>query len=75
VNCIAPGRINSAQTLTRLFPTEQARREFTARNIPAGAFGEPEDIGHMAAFLASPLAHYITGAVIPVDGGMDYLAH
>ena len=75
VNCIAPGRINSAQTLTRLHPTDEARQEFIARNIPAGAFGEPEDIAHLVAFLASPLAQYITGAVIPVDGGMHYFAH
>lgn len=75
VNCVAPGRINSAQTLTRLYPTEEARKLFIARNIPAGTFGEPEDIANMVAFLASPLARYITGAVIPVDGGMHYFAH
>ncbi|WP_050421415.1 SDR family NAD(P)-dependent oxidoreductase [Bradyrhizobium tropiciagri] len=75
VNCIAPGRINSVQTLTRLHPTEEARREFIAKNIPAGEFGEPEDIGRVVTFLSSPLARYITGAVIPVDGGMHYFAH
>ena len=75
VNCVVPGRINSEQTLTRLHPTEDARKEFIARNIPAGAFGDPEDIAHMVAFLTSPLARYVTGAVIPVDGGMHYFAH
>ncbi|MGM0559779.1 MAG: SDR family NAD(P)-dependent oxidoreductase [Pseudomonadota bacterium] len=75
VNCVAPGRINSAQIRDRLHPTEESRQEFIARNIPAGTFGEPEDMAYMTAFLASPLAWYITGAVIPVDGGMHYFAH
>ena len=38
--------------------------------MESGSFGDPEDIGHLGAFLASPLARYITGSVIPVDGGM-----
>lgn len=75
VNTIAPGRINSAQVLNRLHPTDKSRHEFIARNIPIGRFGEPEDVGHLVAFLASPLAGYITGAVIPVDGGMHFFAH
>jgi 3-oxoacyl-[acyl-carrier protein] reductase len=75
VNTIPPGRINSEQILNRLHPTEEARQAFIAKNIPIGYFGEPEDIGHLVAFLASPLARYITGAVIPVDGGMRYSAH
>jgi 3-oxoacyl-[acyl-carrier protein] reductase len=35
-----------------------------------GAYGEPVDVAVLAVFLASPLARYITGAVIPVDGGL-----
>lgn len=75
VNTIPPGRINSEQVLEKLHPTEQNRRDFIARNIPIGYFGEPEDIGNLVAFLASPLARYITGDVIPVDGGMHAFAH
>lgn len=75
VNTIPPGRINSEQILEKLHPTEASRRTFIAENIPIGYFGEPEDIGHLVAFLASPLARYITGAVIPVDGGMHFYGH
>jgi 3-oxoacyl-[acyl-carrier protein] reductase len=52
-----------------MYPTEQSKADFIAQNIPAGYFGEPHDIGHLVAFLASPLARYINGAAIPVDGG------
>ncbi len=74
VNTIAPGRINSIQILTKLHPTEQSRTDFIRQNIPAGYFGEPHDIGDLATFLSSPLARYISGAAIPVDGGAVRLA-
>lgn len=75
VNTIAPGRINSEQILQRLHPTPEARQAFIARHIPIGYFGEPEDVGQVVAFLASPLARYLTGDVIAVDGGMHAHAH
>lgn len=70
VNTIVPGRIMSEQVFRRLHPTEEERAAFAAANIPVGYIGEPEDVGRVVAFLASPLAHYITGEVIHVDGGM-----
>jgi len=70
LNTLQPGRIDSEQIRERLHPTEESRRTFIERNIPIGYFGEPSDVAHLAAFLASPAARYITGAVIPVDGGL-----
>jgi 3-oxoacyl-[acyl-carrier protein] reductase len=68
INCIAPGRIISEQIL-RNYP-EEYRKEHAAREIPVGRYGEPEELAALAVFLASPLACYITGTVMPVDGGL-----
>jgi len=68
VNSIAPGRIMSEQ-IRRNYP-EDERKRFSAAEIPLGAYGEPEDLANLAVFLASPRARYITGTVIPVDGGL-----
>jgi 3-oxoacyl-[acyl-carrier protein] reductase len=74
VNCLPPGRINSEQILGRLHPTPENRKAFIEANIPIGFFGEPEDMAYLIAFLASPLARYITGEIIHVDGGMHRFA-
>jgi 3-oxoacyl-[acyl-carrier protein] reductase len=66
---VAPGRINSVQIRERLHPTEESRQAFIRDNIPIGRFGEPAELGNLVTFLASPLASYISGAHIPVDGG------
>jgi len=68
VNSIPPGRIMSEQ-IERNYPPEFRKRQ-AEHEIPMGRYGEPEDIAHLVCFLASPLASYITGAVIPVDGGL-----
>lgn len=68
VNCVQPGLIDTAQ-IRRLYPGD-ARREFAERNIALGDFGEPSDVAHAVTFLASPLARYITGTVMTIDGGM-----
>ena len=68
VNCIPPGRIISEQIL-RNYPPDFRKRE-SEEDIPVGEYGQPADIANLVCFLASPLARYITGAVIPVDGGL-----
>ena len=68
VNCIPPGRIHSEQIYRNYTP--EYRQWQCDNEIPVGRYGEPEDIAHLVCFLASPLAGYITGAVIPVDGGL-----
>ena len=68
VNCIPPGRIVSEQILRNYSPEY---REWQSENeIPIGEYGQPEDIANLVCYLVSPLARYITGTVIPVDGGL-----
>ena len=68
VNSIPPGRIMSEQ-IRRNYTPEY--RQWQADNeIPVGRYGEPEDVANLVCFLVSPLAGYISGAVIPVDGGL-----
>jgi len=68
INCIPPGRIMSEQ-IRRNYPPDY-RERFAEEEIPVGYWGEPEDLAALAVFLASPVARYITGTVIPVDGGL-----
>ncbi len=68
VNCVPPGRIISEQILRNYSPEWRARE--SEEDIPVGEYGQPADIANLVCFLASPLARYITGAVIPVDGGL-----
>jgi 3-oxoacyl-[acyl-carrier protein] reductase len=75
VNSIPPGRLHSEQIDQRLLPSEEAQRKWVAENCPAGYIGEPRDLAVLVAFLASPLARYITGQVIHVDGGARRYPH
>src|SRR5260221_7471129 len=68
VNSVPPGRIISEQIL-RNYPPEFRKKE-SKEDIPVGEYGQPEDIANLVCFLASPRARYITGTVIPVDGGL-----
>ena len=68
VNCVPPGRIISEQILRNYSP--EFRKHESEHDIPVGEYGQPEDLANLVAFLASPRARYITGAVIPVDGGL-----
>jgi 3-oxoacyl-[acyl-carrier protein] reductase len=68
VNSIPPGRILSEQILRNYTP--EYRQWQSEHEIPVGEYGQPEDIAQLVCFLASPLARYITGTVIPVDGGL-----
>jgi 3-oxoacyl-[acyl-carrier protein] reductase len=66
VNCIAPGFI--ATDMTDGLP--EAQKTALLQQIPLGRLGTPQEIAHAVAFLASPLAGYITGAELHVNGGM-----
>jgi 3-oxoacyl-[acyl-carrier protein] reductase len=66
VNCIAPGFI--ATDMTDGLP--EAQKAALLQQVPLGRLGTPEEIAHAVAFLASPLAGYITGAELHVNGGM-----
>jgi 3-oxoacyl-[acyl-carrier protein] reductase len=77
INGIAPGRIRTdriahveeIQASAAGRSVEQIRAETIAR-IPLGHYGDPADVGRLAVFLLSPAAAYVTGAIVPIDGGM-----
>jgi len=68
VNAIVPGPIEGTEGMARLAPTPEAR-ERARRSVPMKRYGTPREVADCAMFLASPLAAYISGAIIPVDGG------
>lgn len=68
VNSIVPGPIEGTEGIRRLVPTQEAMDRML-KTVPLGRLGTKTDIANMALFLSSPLCSYVTGAVIPVDGG------
>jgi NAD(P)-dependent dehydrogenase (short-subunit alcohol dehydrogenase family) len=68
VNSVVPGPIEGTEGMMRLAPTPEARGIVTA-TVPAGRWGTPRDVADVCLFLASPLAAYVTGVVLPADGG------
>jgi 2-deoxy-D-gluconate 3-dehydrogenase len=67
VNAIAPGYFRTENT-SALQQDETRNRQILER-IPAGRWGDPEDLAGAAIFLASPASNYVTGTVLVVDGG------
>lgn len=68
VNGLAPGMVNTK--LTKVTTEHPKRLEATLAKIPLGRLGEPEEMAGVAVFLASPLASYVIGQTIVVDGGI-----
>jgi NAD(P)-dependent dehydrogenase (short-subunit alcohol dehydrogenase family) len=67
VNAIAPGWIETA--MTEPLTADPARRDAIVARTPMGRWGQPADVAGAALFLASPAAAFITGVILPVDGG------
>lgn len=69
VNAISPGPIEGTEGMERLAPDEKSRAEVT-KGVPLRRWGTKYEIGQACLWLASPMAAYVTGVILPVDGGM-----
>jgi len=67
VNAVAPGYMDT--DMNTALRADPVRMEQLSTRIPAGRWGQPEDIGNVVVFLASPAADYVHGQVLAVDGG------
>ena len=68
VNAIAPGYVKTRLN-RHIWRDDADRSEAVLARLPAGRWGEPQDLGGAAVFLASPASDYVHGIVLPVDGG------
>ena len=73
INCIQPGLIKGTEAAKRYKHIDTIRTE--EQVIPFGEPGEPEDVANAVVFLCTPFAHYTSGIVLPVDGGMSRHQH
>lgn len=67
VNCICPGPIRTGMTAE--IP-DDSKAKFARRRVPKRRYGDPEEVAHITVSMVLPAASYLTGAVVPVDGGM-----
>ena len=72
LNSIVPGAIDDTEGMKRLAASPEVREHF-AKTIPLGRLGRKDDIAELALFFASDSAAYISGAVVPCDGGLSLL--
>jgi NAD(P)-dependent dehydrogenase (short-subunit alcohol dehydrogenase family) len=70
VNAIAPGWIDTDMSRKALDSDPERKRKILSRT-PMAKLGEPADVGWAAVYLASPAAKFVTGAVLPIDGGVS----
>jgi gluconate 5-dehydrogenase len=68
VNCIAPGFIETEMS-ANAFNGDRERKERVITRTPMGFLGSPDDVGYAVVYLASKAAKYVTGVVLPIDGG------
>jgi len=72
VNAISPGPIDGTEGVRRLIAPEPGERMFAEASVPLRRLGTLDDIGNLALFLASPYSDYISGTVVPCDGGGSF---